>query len=259
MHEEELIPHLSFSDLGFDHLMNDRKIFDRYKTIEDVISTECVVHMGRPLWGTLYDCGSERNREIILEFAAAKLLCRPASYSDHFTSDPQPTASRGLMMWWIKSNFKYPNSCTFAYLSIPGDFAAVRGVAASEPILSEAASLIMRDYPNFNLPDALINVLEPYAVGHGDRGELLVAAFFTRARDLYARQIRHELFPYEPTRFCPTFSVKDLLSNLFHPKHFSTMLDSLPSVCRTDFPSRKFGDVFGKTKIHFNHMIQPFN
>ncbi|KAH9178639.1 hypothetical protein EDB89DRAFT_1927636 [Lactarius sanguifluus] len=273
MREEGLVPPLSFSDLGFDHLMYDRKIFDRYKTIEDVTSTKCIVHMGRPLWGTLYDCGSKGSREILLEFAAAKLLCGPIGHSGSFTSDHECAVLSQRLALEINGT---TNGFTRIYdvvdkeqlqisnfmrvcLSIPRGFGAVRGVAASEPILSEAASFIMMDYPNFNLPDALINVLESYAINHGDRGELLVAAFFTRARDLYARQILHELFPYNPTRFCPIFSVKDLLSNLFHPKHFITMLGSLPSVCRADFPSRKFGDVFEKTKIHFNHMIRPFN
>ncbi|KAH8990142.1 hypothetical protein EDB86DRAFT_3104146 [Lactarius hatsudake] len=271
-HEEELIPPLSFSDLGFDHLMHDRKIFDRYKTIEDVTSTECIVHMGRPLWGTLYDCGSEGNRKTILEFAVAKLLCRTGGRSGRFTSDHEcAVLSQRLALDFDGTTSGFTrihdvvdkeqlqiSDFMRVCLSISKDSAAVRGVAASEPILSEAASLIMRGHPNFNLPDALINVLEPYAINHGDRGELLVAAFFTRARDLYARQIFHDLFPYKPTRFCPVFSVKDLLSNLFHSKHFITMLGSLPSVCRADFPSRKFGDVFENTKIHFNHMIRPF-
>ncbi|KAH9046307.1 hypothetical protein EDB84DRAFT_1265284, partial [Lactarius hengduanensis] len=275
MREEGLIPPLSFSDLGFDHLMHDRKIFDRYKTIEDVTSTECIVHMGRPLqvvWGTLYDCGGEGSRETILEFAVAKLLCGQGGHSRRFTNDHECAVLSQRLALDINGT---TNGFTRIYdvvdkeqlqisnfmrvcLSIPRHFVAVRSVAASEPILSEAASFIMMRNPNFNLPDALINVLEPYAINHGDRGELLVAAFFTRARDLYARQIHHELFPYKPTRFCPIFSVKDLLSNLFHPKHFITMLGSLPSVCRADFPSQKFGDVFGKTKIHFNHMIRPF-
>jgi len=49
VNDEKPIPSLPFRDLGFDHLMRDRKIFDRFKTIDDVTSTECIVHMGRPL------------------------------------------------------------------------------------------------------------------------------------------------------------------------------------------------------------------
>jgi hypothetical protein len=29
--------------------MNERKIFDKFKTIADVTSIDCVIHMGRPL------------------------------------------------------------------------------------------------------------------------------------------------------------------------------------------------------------------
>ncbi|KAH9082179.1 hypothetical protein EDB83DRAFT_620620 [Lactarius deliciosus] len=284
---EKLDPSLPFIDLGFDHLMHDRKIFDRYKTIEDVTSTECIVHMGRPLWGTLYDCGSEASRETILDFAVAKLLCRQGGQSGPFdrrqefsvlsqrlalgfnstayatgnstatqdtTSDPTRTQKYDML---FEEQYQVSNFMR-VYVFISGDLVTMRGVAASEPILSEAASLVMREDSNFNLPDTLINILDSYAMDHGDRGELLVAAFFTRARDLYAQQIRNEIFPYKPTRFCPTFSVKDLLANLFHPKRFSTMLDSLPSVCRAGCPPQKFGDVFGKTKSHFNHMIKAF-
>ena len=35
--------------LGFDQLMKSRKIFDKYKTLDDVTSLECIAHMGRPL------------------------------------------------------------------------------------------------------------------------------------------------------------------------------------------------------------------
>lgn len=41
-------PH-PFIFLGFDQLMGDHKIFDKYKTLEDVTSLECIAHMGRPL------------------------------------------------------------------------------------------------------------------------------------------------------------------------------------------------------------------
>jgi hypothetical protein len=35
--------------LGFDQLMRNRKVFSRWKTLEDVTSLECIAHMGRPL------------------------------------------------------------------------------------------------------------------------------------------------------------------------------------------------------------------
>jgi len=116
----------------------------------------------------------------------------------------------------------------------------------------------MRSYHNFNLANALLNVLDSYAISHGDRGELLVTAFFMRARDLLARQISPlELYPHERT-ICPIFLVKDLLSNLFQATPFNIMLNSFPLVHRADFSSQKFDEVFGRTNMHFNHLIKPF-
>ncbi len=47
--EEGLQSSIPFSDLGFDHLMEDNKVFIKYNTIYDVTSVVCVVRMGRPL------------------------------------------------------------------------------------------------------------------------------------------------------------------------------------------------------------------
>src|SRR6266702_3483379 len=49
MNDGELITPNPFIYFGFDHLMRNRKIFDKYKTLDDVTSLECIAHMGRPL------------------------------------------------------------------------------------------------------------------------------------------------------------------------------------------------------------------
>jgi len=147
-------------------------------------------------------------------------------------------------------------------VAIPEDLVAIYGIAASEPILSEAASYIMRNYTNFSLFGTLSNVLDAYGISPGDCGELLVAAFFTRARDLYVQRLsmndKNLLFPITG-QICPIFSVVDLLSNLFDERFHSMMLDSLPSVYRMGDTSspQKLGDVFRRTRMHFNHLIKP--
>ena len=70
-------------------------------------------------------------------------------------------------------------------IAIPKDLTTVRGIAASKPVLSEAASSIMRTYNHFDLSQALLDVLDSFATDHGERGELVVAVLFTQARDLY--------------------------------------------------------------------------
>ena len=49
MNDKRFRTPLPFCDLGFDHLMESRKILHKFKTIDEVASTECVVHMGRPM------------------------------------------------------------------------------------------------------------------------------------------------------------------------------------------------------------------
>src|SRR6266702_5515163 len=108
-----------------------------------------------------------------------------------WTSTPRHTLSRApreIMRWAKKAQVQIERHMRIC-IGTPDERAPVRSIAASEPILSEAASLVMRGNYNFNLPDALLNVLDAYVISHGDRGELLVAAFFTRARDLLVRQI----------------------------------------------------------------------
>ena len=99
------------------------------------------------------------------------------------------------------------------------------GIATSEPILSEVASQIMRS-KNFNLPDALTEVLSGYCINPGDRTELLVFAFFTWARDKAVPQKR-----LSNEQLCPFFSVMELFSSLFSAPIFTSMSHNLPSLC----------------------------
>jgi hypothetical protein len=49
MNDGELKMPRPFIYLGFDQLMESRKVFDKYRTLEDVTSLDCIAHMGRPL------------------------------------------------------------------------------------------------------------------------------------------------------------------------------------------------------------------
>jgi D-serine deaminase-like pyridoxal phosphate-dependent protein len=70
---------------------------------------------------------------------------------------------------------------------------SIRGIAASEPILSEAASYVLRRGSGFDLAGALSDALSGFSINLGDRGELLVAAFFTLARDAVAKTYDNKL------------------------------------------------------------------
>ena len=47
--QKDLRTPLPFSNLGFDHLMQNHKILTKLTTIDEVASTECIMHMGQPL------------------------------------------------------------------------------------------------------------------------------------------------------------------------------------------------------------------
>jgi len=49
MNHGELETPRPFIYLGFDQLMVNRKIFDKFKTLDEVTSLDCIAHMGRPL------------------------------------------------------------------------------------------------------------------------------------------------------------------------------------------------------------------
>ena len=130
---------------------------------------------------------------------------------------------------------------------------SLRAVASLEPILSEAASRIMQNNPTFSLPSALSTILSGFCINQGDRGELLVAAFFTWARDEAVRRMPSG----NPGQLCRYFSVASLLENLFSKSVLESMSGDMPSVYHSKGAQRPFRDVFAKTNIHFNHFIKP--
>jgi len=146
-------------------------------------------------------------------------------------------------------------------VAVGDEIESLRAVAPSEPILSEAAAHIMMQKKQFKLPNALSEVLTGFNINQGERGELLVASFFAWARDQVS------IVTPPSTQLCSHFSVKDLFANLFTAEKFKIMegdppsLCHLPSSCDTSSPrdptTRRFGDVFTKAWMHFNHVIKP--
>jgi hypothetical protein len=128
---------------------------------------------------------------------------------------------------------------------------SLHGIAASEPILSEVASQIMRSR-NFSLPHALTKVLSRFCINPGGCTELLVFAFFTWARDKTVLQK-----PLSRRQLCRFFSVMKPFSSLFSVPIFMSMLHNLPSLCPPGTTQQTFGEVFDKALMHFNHFIKP--
>ncbi|KAH8983003.1 hypothetical protein EDB86DRAFT_3085749 [Lactarius hatsudake] len=129
---------------------------------------------------------------------------------------------------------------------------SLRGIISSEPILSEAASIIML-WSSFDFPHALLLVLMGFSIDQGDHGELLVATFFIWARD----QVIHEI-PTQITRekICHHFQLTVLFRKLFTESAYSSISGNFLSLCHTK-SQRPFKEVFKEANMHFNHVVKP--
>ena len=139
-------------------------------------------------------------------------------------------------------------------VSVGDDIETLRGVALSEPLLSEAAFLVMSNRSTFKLAEILATVLGGFRINVGDRTELLVSAFFTWARDTTVLTKHHEEFPGQLSRY---FSVNELFSSLFSEVIFKSMSKNGPSLCHVEASRRTFKGAFHDAHMHFNHVIKP--
>jgi hypothetical protein len=102
------------------------------------------------------------------------------------------------------------------------------------------------------MANALTRVLSGFCINQGDRGELLVSALFTCARDLVVQSKS----PLHRDQLCHSFTVKDLFSRLFSDSAFDSVSAAMPSLCHSK-AAQPFGEVFDKAYMHFNHFIKP--
>lgn len=136
-------------------------------------------------------------------------------------------------------------------VAIEDGIETLRGIAPSEPILSEAASRIMLT-KKFSLHGALSHVLTGFCIDQGDRGELIVTSFFIWARD----QVVKSKLPTPNGQLCPYFSVTELFKQLFTELAVSK-LGTGPSLHHPRHAWQSFDTAFQNARMHFNHVIKP--
>ena len=221
-----------------------------------------------PRWGSLYDNGTDGTHNGLLRFAVQKLLCIVLTETTKLTnaqiyavlsqrlaldinSTQYPGATQSPLEMMQTLHEQVANHMRVC-VAVGNGIETLYAVASSEPILSEAASYVMREI-NFSMTNALKLVLSGFCISQGDRGELLVAALFTCARDLLVKSK-----PPMPTRvqLCHSFSVNDLFSHLFTDTAFKIISAAMPSLCHTK-AELPFGEAFKDTHMHFNHFIKP--
>jgi hypothetical protein len=215
-------------------------------------------------WGARYDHGDDEVRRSLLDFAQEKLLCA-SSQANLTNAQTYAVLSQRLALGTGAAKYRFNSENPLMALdamheqianhmrvavAMEGGTETLRGIASSEPILSEAASRIMLN-STFSLPRALSVVLDDYYINQEDRGELIVASLFTWARDRAASSTS----PRSAEQLCSHFSVEDLFEQLFSKPRAKLMLDSKPSFYHTI--QKLFKDEFRDAKVHFNHFIRP--
>jgi hypothetical protein len=127
----------------------------------------------------------------------------------------------------------------------PGFETAVT-IAPSEPLLAEAAYLLMQDRQVFDLPRALLGELEGPGLDKGDRGELICLVLLLIARDVAVQE-----------KGSAAIEVLLFMQKLLASKWSPIVFDSKPARCRTSADDqRPFSAVFARSKMYFNHFIK---
>jgi hypothetical protein len=212
-------------------------------------------------WGTIYDNGDEKVRSELLQLAVEKLL---GAHDIQLDTMPKCIAvlsqrlaldinSTGYVLSPHLSHYETTMEQITNHMRICVEIGVetetIRSIASSEPILSEAASSIMRQNPKFNLAETLSHILTGFSINSGDRGELLVAALFTLARDAV---IAPKCPPGDPKFSGHHFSVTELFSCLFK----TSLLDTMPSICPSGVEQLRLEKIARTSGMHFNHFIK---
>ncbi|VDB88491.1 unnamed protein product [Peniophora sp. CBMAI 1063] len=244
-----LIP--PFMALGWDHLA-PRLDWPQQGLSFESIGYGYQVRLGRPLFGTRYLAGGEEAGERrMLQFAAQKLLCGPYTPWRQLSSDQQLAclARRLPIEFMPNPNVELEMKQVEKHMRVcMGDLTSLATNSPSEPILSEAASMIMNEYPDFSPPFALSLRLEGLYARRGDRGEMAGMLLAIMSRDA----VVHRTPGSSNSGF---FSAVEFMRELFGA--IPTIFEATPSV----YVAESVKDVplksaFADIHLHFNHFIR---
>ena len=273
--EGRLLPIPPYSDIGFDQLAP--KVCENTLKIEDVAKVEFMVKLGRPLlvscghmmfpssfeltvffrFGARYEHGDDTIKDYIVDFAAEKLLnqtpdenqlgadqkltCLSVRLALDF--NPYTADARQQELNLIENHLR-------VCLQVSNSFDRIKSVAPSEPILGEAARMIMKR-PDFKPANALLTEFRRPDIERGPRGEVIMMLMVIVASDMIAE-------PGEP------FLVTDFLKGLFGAPSTDPEVDdftrALPSAihpeARKKYKRSCFNKTFADAKMYFNHFLK---
>ncbi|KIL67286.1 hypothetical protein M378DRAFT_9526 [Amanita muscaria Koide BX008] len=233
-----------YTDLGFDTLAN-KVVLDGHWNLERVTEDSHIVHMGRPLFGSRYDAGNPSVQEAIVTFAVGKLLNADPSTQNLTLDQMLACLSQRLPIQFNSttyisqtSEWKQVERHMRVCLKIDAAFESMETISSSEPLLSEAAYVIMAR-ESFDPLQSFKSVLEGFAVHKGDRGEFLVLLLLTLARDRAVGPPDHNGRPERRFFDFASFMYGHLFSESPSPSELQKL--------KSEFPN---------AMMHFNHFVK---
>lgn len=204
-----------------------------------------------------YHQGSDRTKRNIINFAAQKLLNRPYTFEDPFSPkeklaclsvrlalafNPFTPTSREKEMEQVEHHLR-------VCIQVSNTLDSVLTLAPAEPLLGEAARLIMTNGRSFRPVNALREEFRLPDVERGPRGEACVALMACLASDAASLKAKSRVF-----------TVKGFLDNLFRDKQWA---DATPSVIhprhKSKFNDQKLRHVLSGSKMYFSYFIKVNN
>lgn len=218
-------------------------------------------------WLSRYEKGDEDIKRTIVIFAIEKLLCRTynprenmatsleeqfAVLSHRLALDFDTPSCSGLKRRSAEKNQmvqveKHMRVC----LGIKEGFETIVTVAASEPILVEAAATVMQ-HKDFSSCHALREILKWPGMSKGDRGELIIGNITIDTLDGLAFKD-----PGSPSFVIPTTLYFEALfaQNLYKSK----IQNAKPSTLRDDSDDKTFGETFKNSYVYVTHFIKVYD
>ncbi|KAF8512030.1 hypothetical protein BU17DRAFT_69392 [Hysterangium stoloniferum] len=260
----ELVNVKPFSALGFDHMA--RK-FDKSLTLKDVTELGFRLSLGHPLWSTRYQVGGDGVRKTAITFAIEKLLCRSwqpgmklrveeqfAVMSRRLALDFNTTALSGADRREADANEmvqveKYMRVC----LGVKAGFESVVTVAASEPMLTEAAATVMQ-HSNFKSCQALRQILEWPGMSKGDRGEVITCNITIDTLDrlmFQTKRLESESLIVPVTSYFEALFAQGIYNE--------RIKDRVPSMLNTMSHNKSFAETFKDSRIYVTHFIKIYD
>ena len=196
-------------------------------------------------FGSRYDAGDRSIREDIVTFAVGKLLNADPSTQNLTQDQMLACLSQRLPIQFSSTTYisqiaerKQVEGHMRVCLKIDAAFGSMETVSSSEPLLSEAAYVVMAR-KSFDPLKSFKSVLEGFTIHKGDRGEFLALLLLTMARDQAVGPPDKSGHPK-----CRFFAFASFVyGHLFNKSPSASALKNL----QHDFP---------QAKMHFNHFVK---